>query len=492
MTAGGRIGGAGVPPACVADILSACGEGVPPSCVADILSASSLFPDVSFFSSSLAKQEQRQEQQQHQQQKQQQQRQDAGRMPAAHAEKMSATREAKMASPHAGGTPASHPRRVLIVKPSSLGDVVTAMPVLRGIRRTFPQAHVSWLVARSCEDLIRHDSALDEVILFDRRHLGKAWRSPRAAWDLLALLRQLRRGKFDWVIDLQGLLRSALFAAATRAPVRCGFADAREGAAMFYSHAVRVTAQHTVQRNLELAATLGIDARPEDFTLEVSPEGKDFAREFLRDHNLRAKEFIVCVPPTRWPTKLYPVRHWRTVVGALAQLRTVVLVGAPGDRELCESILCGTGILPVCDAGVSPACAAGILPASSPSSPAKALAGLLEDTGLNIPTIFNLAGQTSVAQMVGLIAASGGVICSDSAAKFIAPAVGVNAIALLGPTRVESTGPYVPAPQVQAESVIAPVACQGCLKRRCRHCTCMELIEPKRVIDAAKRLFDLG
>ena len=378
-----------------------------------------------------------------------------------------------MASPHAGETPAPHPRRVLIVKPSSLGDVVTAMPVLRGIRRTFPQAHVSWLVARSCADLVRHDSALDEVILFDRRHLGKAWWSPRAAWDLLALLRQLRRGKFDWVIDLQGLLRSALFSAATRAPVRCGFADAREGAAMFYSHAVRVKAPHTVQRNLELAATLGIDARPEDFTLQVSPEGKAFAQEFLHARGLREKEYIVCVPPTRWPTKLYPVRHWRTVVGELAKRRTVVLMGAPGDRELCESILCGTGILPV----------------SSPPNPAKALAGLSDEPGSNFPTIFNLAGQTSVAQMVGLIAASGGVICSDSAAKFIAPAVGVNALALLGPTRVESTGPYVPDPSVQAESVIAPVACQGCLKRRCRHCICMELIDPKRVIDAAHRLF---
>jgi ADP-heptose:LPS heptosyltransferase len=379
---------------------------------------------------------------------------------------------------------------VLIVKPSSLGDVVTAMPVLRGIRRTFPQTHVSWLVARSCADLVRHDSALDEVILFDRRHLGRAWRSPRAAWDLLAFLQQLRRGKFDWVIDLQGLLRSALFSAATRAPVRCGFADAREGAATFYSHAVRVKALHTVERNLELAATLGIDARPEDFTLEVSPEGKAFAQEFLRAHGLREKEFIICVPPTRWPTKLYPVRHWRTVVGALASRRPVVLIGAPGDRELCEAILCSTGILPV-SSSVASRWASGPSAVSSPSNPAKALAGLSGEPRSSFPNIFNLAGQTSVAQMVGLIAASGGVICSDSAAKFIAPAVGVNAVALLGPTRVEATGPYVPGPQVQAESIIAPVACQGCLKRRCRHCVCMELIEPQRVIDAAGRLFCL-
>ncbi len=376
-----------------------------------------------------------------------------------------------MASPHAGETPAPQPRRVLIIKPSSLGDVVTAMPVLRGLRRTFPQARVSWLVARSCADLIRHDSALNEVILFDRHHLGKAWRSPRAAWDLLALLARLRRGKFDWVIDLQGLLRSALFAAATRAPVRCGFADAREAAATFYSHAVAVKASHTVERNLELAATLGIDARAEDFTLEVSPEGKGFAQEFLRAHGLQEKQFLVCVPPTRWPTKLYPVRHWRTVVGALASRRTVVLMGAPGDRDLCESILRGIGVPPTNVRG------------DHPWSPRP---------GDEPYTVINAAGQTSVAQMVSLIAASDGVICSDSAAKFIAPAVGVNAVTLLGPTRVEATGPYVPGPSVRAEPVIAPVTCQGCLLRRCPHCTCMELIEPHCVLDAASRLFNLG
>ena len=93
--------------------------------------------------------------------------------------------------------------------------------------------------------------------------------------------------------------------------------------------------------------------------------------------------------------------------------------------------------------------------------------------------------------MIGLIASSGGVICSDSAAKFIAPAVGVNTVVLLGPTRAANTGPFLPGPWVQAETIIAPVPCQGCLKRRCRHITCMELIEPQRVIDAAKRLFRL-
>lgn len=108
-----------------------------------------------------------------------------------------------------------------------------------------------------------------------------------------------------------------------------------------------------------------------------------------------------------------------------------------------------------------------------------------------MPRVLNLAGQTSVAQMVGVIAASGGVICCDSAAKFIAPAVGVPAVALLGPTRVEHTGAFSPSEQVKVESIVAPVPCQGCLKKRCRHITCMELIDPASVVQAARRAFIL-
>ena len=82
--------------------------------------------------------------------------------------------------------------------------------------------------------------------------------------------------------------------------------------------------------------------------------------------------------------------------------------------------------------------------------------------------------------MVGLIAASGGVICCDSSAKFIAPAVGVDVVTLIGPTRVERTGPYL-----RGRPVVADVACQGCLRKQCRHITCMESIDPEAVIAAA-------
>lgn len=341
--------------------------------------------------------------------------------------------------------PTGRPDRVLIVKPSALGDVVTAMPVLRGLRRTFgPDLHLTWLVNTNCADLIAHDSALSDCIRFDRGRLGKAWRSVGAAAALVRLLKLLRAGRYDWVIDLQGLLRSALLSRATRAPLRAGFADAREGAAWFYTHKVPVEADgHTVDRNIALARALGVEARSEEMTLEVAPAAREFADAFTAANGLGGG-FLVCIPPTRWVTKLYPVRHWRTVVGELARTTQVVLMGAAGDRELCAAVVDG-----------------------APHG------------------VVNAAGQTDVAQMVGLIAASLGVICCDSAAKFIAPAVGVDVVTLIGPTRVARTGPYP-----RGRAVVASVPCQGCLDRQCPHITCMESIDPAEVIAAAGEMLN--
>ena len=332
------------------------------------------------------------------------------------------------------------PRRVLIIKPSALGDVVTALPVLRGLRRTFPNIHTTWLVNDTCAPLIAQDSQLDEVVLFHRRRLGLAWRSLSAFGALWRLLRELRAGKYDWVIDLQGLLRSGLLSFLSRAPLRAGFADAREGAWFFYDRWIDVTATHTVDRNIALAHELGLDARPEDMTLEVPPEGQTFADDLQRQADLPAKGYLVCVPPTRWQTKQYPVRHWRRVIRDLSADRPIVILGTHADVDTCNQI-------------------------------AEGLDG----------RVINLAGQTDIPQMVGVISASAGVICCDSAAKFIAPAVGVDVVTLIGPTQIERTGPYR-----LGRAIVANVPCQGCLRRSCHPAVCMELIDPADVVAAAR------
>src|SRR5690242_14237563 len=109
----------------------------------------------------------------------------------------------------------SPPRRILIIKPSAIGDVVHALPVLNLLRRRWPEAKIGWLVTPACAGLLEDHPQLDEVILFERKRFGHGWWNPLAMIGLWRFQRALRRRRFDLVVDLQGLLRSGWLARIT-------------------------------------------------------------------------------------------------------------------------------------------------------------------------------------------------------------------------------------------------------------------------------------
>ena len=125
------------------------------------------------------------------------------------------------------------PRRILIIKPSAIGDIVHALPVLSLVRRKWPAARISWLVTPVCSGLLDGHPLLDEGILFDRKRWGGMWRRPRLAGEWRRFTRELRAREFDLVLDLQGLFRSGWLSWKTGARVRVGFANARELAPLF-------------------------------------------------------------------------------------------------------------------------------------------------------------------------------------------------------------------------------------------------------------------
>ena len=129
-------------------------------------------------------------------------------------------------------------KNILIIKPSSLGDIVFALPALSALRRNFPDAKISWLVRPEFAPLLENHPHLTEVILFDRKRLGKAWFHPGAFCLLVSLIHQLRRREFDVVFDFQGLLRTAALSWLSGCKNRFGMANAREFARLFYTHKV--------------------------------------------------------------------------------------------------------------------------------------------------------------------------------------------------------------------------------------------------------------
>src|SRR3954464_1223522 len=179
----------------------------------------------------------------------------------------------------------SPPQRILIIKPSAIGDVVHTLPVLNLVRRTWPDAHVAWLVTPACAGLLDEHPQLDEVIRFERRRFGQGWRNPSAAVGLFRFARELRARRFDLVIDLQGLFRSGWLAWQTRSPVRVGFANARELAPLFYTHRVPIgtVEQHALDRYLALAEMIGCGREPVEFRFATADKDQRAVTALLKD-----------------------------------------------------------------------------------------------------------------------------------------------------------------------------------------------------------------
>ena len=125
-----------------------------------------------------------------------------------------------------------HARRICVIKPSALGDVVQSLPLLPILRKRFPEARISWVINRQLAPLLEGHPDLDELIIFERRGTWTDWRR---------LLTQLRNSEFDLVFDLQGLFRTGIMMLATRAKLRVGLETAREGAQWGWHFAVPET-----------------------------------------------------------------------------------------------------------------------------------------------------------------------------------------------------------------------------------------------------------
>jgi len=337
------------------------------------------------------------------------------------------------------------PRRILIIKPSALGDVVHTLPVLSLLRRRWPQAHIAWLVGSAFAGLLRGHRQLDEILSFDRQRFGSGWRDISTAAELARFLRQLRDRRFDLVIDLQGLLRSGLLSALSGAAVRVGFSNARELSPLFYTHHVPIDSmeQHAIDRYLCITEALGCGRTPIEFDFSIGAAERAQVQTLLGDRG----PFAVLLPGTNWPTKRWPADRFAELVGPLRRdlgLLSILAGGAdavPIAREICR-------LAPDGDCGP-----------------------------------LDLTGRTSLRQLVALLERATLVIANDSGPMHIAAALARPLVTIFGPTNPIRTGPYR-----RPDSVVrVQIPCSPCYSRRCSHLSCMRLLETAMVLEQARR-----
>lgn len=334
--------------------------------------------------------------------------------------------------------------RFLLVRLGSLGDVIHAIPTAAALRARFPEARIDWLVDPRYVPLLEMVRGLDSRIPVNTRRLGQT----------TSTVGDLRKVGYTAVIDLQGLLKSAVLAKAVGAERTIGFdrAHLRERtAAPFYSHRVATDATHVVFKNLALLEPLGPPASrlrrdrhesetPVSFPLEI-PESQAAEEVNAR---VGGEPYGVINPGAAWPNKRWPPDRFAALAAAVRErfgLRSIVLWG-PGEQPLAEQVANASGG------------AAELAPATE------------------ITDLFAIARRARI------------LISGDTGPLHIGGAVGTPLVALFGPTLAERNGPWSAADVVVSRT-------NGCVclyRRRCRRgAQCIEEIELPEVLDAVER-----
>ncbi len=335
------------------------------------------------------------------------------------------------------------PVKILVLKPSSLGDVVQSLPVARLLRQHLPQAQIHWWLNRELVPLLEGDPDIDAVIPFDRRR----WATPSGWPEAFATLQRARRERYDWVIDLQALARSAVFGWLTDGSYTIGLEDYREGAPLFYDRSVPRPSPHAhaVDWYLAVLREMGIPVHSNFEWLSVRPDAQTIVDEVWPAEGSR---WVALQPGARWLNKRWPVDSFAELAVGLLRSRPdirVAVLGGAGDRALGDEICKRAG--------------------------SRAL---------------NLAGRLTLPTMVAWVRRCALMVTNDTGPMHVAAALRVPMVAVFGPTDPAHTGPYG-----QLNSVLRlELACSPCQTPTCHFqepMACLRRLPVSVVLEAACR-----
>jgi len=301
---------------------------------------------------------------------------------------------------------------VALVKLSSIGDVVHALPVAAALHAALPQARLTWIVERREASVLRGHPALHEIVPVDTRGWRRA-RTPLAVAEttgaLVALGRHLRAARFDVAIDLQGLVKSGVITAATGAVLRIGFtaAHCREGLNVLFTNqrvAPPPGARHIVDRYLALVEPLGARADAVEFTLPTDATAETRGEELLMGAGLKPRDRLVVLNPGAGrPDKRWPIESFRTLARRLTDEAGASVLVIWGPNELAD---------------------------------ARAIVGT-ETPG---PAV--LAPPTNLDELLAVLRRASVMVAADTGPLHLAAALGTRCVGLYGPTAAERNGPY--------------------------------------------------
>ena len=340
---------------------------------------------------------------------------------------------------------------ILIIKLSSIGDVIHTLPALNAIKKQYPWARITWLVEEAASEFLKGHPALDRVIISRRKNWIKGlWRLSglKSIKKIYGFIKNLRDTEYDLVIDFQGLFKSGILAGLSKGKLKAGYGigmDHMEYSYIFLNKRVPCVDMniHALKRNLMLINSLGIKADKIEYHLPVFDQDRNKADDLLKQYGLKgAKPLVAINPVARWETKLWSNLKFSRLADLLIQRfgAGVIFTGSGQDRKIIQDII------------------------------------------LNMKEhAVNLAGETTLKTLAAIYKTTDFLVSTDTGPMHIAAATGTPVVALFGPTAPWRTGPFGFGQQI----VRAPLECSPCFKRQCSTIKCMKQISVERVFEAA-------
>lgn len=335
-------------------------------------------------------------------------------------------------------------KNILIIRLSSIGDVIHCTPVARSLKMRWPDCKITWLVGQVAAELIQENPTIDKIIIWSREKFEGYLREWKL-WHAWKMWRELQRilaePYFDAVLDIQGLFLTGMISRLVNTRRRIGMTGTKEINWLFMTERGKPLGRHITQKYLGVLTCLGIHNVDFRMCLAVAERDRKFATEFLQTQGVGLQEKIgILILGTTWQSKNWPLPFFEKVI--------ILLAGT------FKIILCG--------------------------SQQEVLAGQELEEKLSIP-IINTIGLTGLLEMAAIMERASVVIAGDTGPLHMAAALGIPTVGLFGPT-----DPIIYAPQGSGnESVTSQLPCSYCHKKRCRKAEdalCMRSITPEAVV----------
>lgn len=338
-------------------------------------------------------------------------------------------------------------KKILVIKLRHLGDVLLTTPVFTALKKKLPHAHIDAYIYKEAAPILQENPDVNGMILYDR-----SWKKDsfiKKNIREMGILRNIRKEKYDLVINLTEGDRGALATKASKASIRLGYDHGSKRKKAVYTHLIKVcgSLRHTVERGLDSVRRIGIFPEEDQrkITFSIPKKDRDTVDFLLRKSSIGP--YLLVHPTSRWRFKCWPMDRVRRVIQKVADRKISVVVVSgkdPIEKAMIESLF----------------------------------------LGMNRDNVYDFSGRVTLQELGAFIENSLAVLCVDSVCFHMANAIQANVIALFGPTSDVTWGPWM---NPNAKVVAKKLSCRPCYMDGCggsKVSDCLHTLEVERVFSA--------